>query len=403
MAADAAGDVFYVAHNHAETTAAAITLNCAGTEATPSYLYCVTSAGSVPPVPADLRTTGTVSTTGASGITINGSFYCYGLTFTAGNGASAAGFVLPGASTAIQLFDTCVFTFGGTATATFQCGLSASTTYEIFKSCTINFSATGQTASFFKPVIMQNCTIGGSAIPTSLFSIQTTAAYLLVDGCDLSAFGAAKNLMSTGTHNPSVAQFRNCKLGASVIVSTSTLAGILVDVINCDSGDVNYRSERYTREGALTTETTIVRTGGATDGTTPIAWKIVTAVSAEVIQPFECPPIAIWNETVGSAVTATVEGTWGGGAVPTNANIWIEAQYLGTSGFPLGLKATNGQTTPLHTATNQTASAEVWGGGTTDFKMAVTFTPQEKGWIYIHCKAGLASTTFYVDPKITLS
>lgn len=56
-----AGDTFYVAHDHAETQASAMTITFPGTEASPNRVYCVDRAGSVPPVAADLRTmTGSV-------------------------------------------------------------------------------------------------------------------------------------------------------------------------------------------------------------------------------------------------------------------------------------------------------------------------------------------------------
>jgi hypothetical protein len=68
-----------------------------------------------------------------------------------------------------------------------------------------------------------------------------------------------------------------------------------------------------------TRESTIVRTGGATDGTTPISWKVITANSTYSV-PFQCPPIAIWNDT-GTGQTATIECIWGGGAVPWIRNM----------------------------------------------------------------------------------
>jgi hypothetical protein len=164
-------------------------------------------------------------------------------------------------------------------------------------------------------------------------------------------------------------------------------------------GDTNYRTEKYNYAGTLTTETTIVRTGGASDGTTPIAWKIVTTANSKWEFPFECPPISIWNETVGSAVTVTVQGIWGGGAVPNTDDIWIDCEYLGTSGFPIASKATSSKADGLAAGTGIPAGSGTWGGSTTKFAMAVTITPQEKGPITIYVRAATSSTTFYIDPK----
>ena len=41
-----AGDVFYVAHDHSQTQASALTITFPGTEAIPNRVYCVNRAGS---------------------------------------------------------------------------------------------------------------------------------------------------------------------------------------------------------------------------------------------------------------------------------------------------------------------------------------------------------------------
>ena len=79
-----------------------------------------------------------------------------------------------------------------------------------------------------------------------------------------------------------------------------------------------------------------MRTGGATDGTTPISWKMVTTANSSYSLPFVCPPIAIWNDTTGSARTATIEGIWGGGATPLDSECWVDVEYLGDASSPQG-------------------------------------------------------------------
>ena len=170
-------------------------------------------------------------------------------------------------------------------------------------------------------------------------------------------------------------------------------------MFNVDTGDTNYRTERWNFCGNQTTETTIVRTGGASDGTTTLAWRINTSTNSEIEWPFESLPISFWNDTIGSAITITIQGIWGGGAVPTNNDIWMEVFYLGTSGFPLATKASTGRATGLTAASNNPAGSGTWGGSTTKFSMAVTVTPQEKGPITIYIKAGWSSQTFYIDPQ----
>src|SRR5690242_12430843 len=98
LTAKAAGDNFWVAHNHAETQTSAMTLTSPGTAANPCTVACVNKAGSVPPVSADLRTTATISTTGANAITAQGYMYCNGITLSAGSGAASVGITIGGSA-----------------------------------------------------------------------------------------------------------------------------------------------------------------------------------------------------------------------------------------------------------------------------------------------------------------
>jgi hypothetical protein len=116
--------------------------------------------------------------------------------------------------------------------------------------------------------------------------------------------------------------------------------------------------------------------------------------------PFVSPPIAIWVDTT-SAVTATVECR--GASVPLNSECFLEAEYLGDASSPLGSFIHDGPADLLATAVAQTSSSETWGGSTASFKLNVTFTAAQKGWIYARVKVGKASSTFYIDPLVTLS
>ena len=133
----AAGDVFYVAHDHAQTQATSVTANYAiGTEANPNRMYCVDRAGSVPPVAADLRTTATVTTTTNASITFTGAFSeVYGIIFSAGSGASA-GSILLGASNRTMRFVNCSMRLGTTAAAAQINVTSATGALAIFENTT---------------------------------------------------------------------------------------------------------------------------------------------------------------------------------------------------------------------------------------------------------------------------
>ena len=241
----------------------------------------------------------------------------------------------------------------------------------------------------------------GASIPTTVFTSQPPI--LSLEGVDLSAFGSGITLFGAGA-NSGVVTLKDCRLGASVTIATTpiTPAGRIL-VIRSDSSGTNYRQESYDYAGAQTVETTIVRTGGASDGTTAISWKLVTTANSKWMLPFEAIPIAVWNGTTGSSITVTLFGVWGGGAVPNNDDIWMDVEYLGASGNPKGSFVSASKADFLATGSPLTSDSSTWGGSTTKFKMSVTFTPQQIGIIYIYVKVARASSTFYIDPKVTVT
>jgi len=254
-------------------------------------------------------------------------------------------------------------------------------------------------------VLWKNGTFfAGAAVPTGVFSNGAAIhqVHFELHGVDLSAAGSGKTLFPTITTFSGLYRMVNCKLNAAVTVAaTPASPSHRIEVVNCDSAGINYRNEIYDYSGTLTTETTIVRTGGATDGVTPISWKIVTTANAKFAIPFVCPPIAIWNTSTGSPVTATIEGV--AASLPTDQDIWVEVEYLGDPATPRASYISDAKATVLTTAASQTTSSETWGGSTAEFKLAVTFTPQMKGFVHARVKVGAASLTVYVDPKITLT
>ncbi len=406
-AAKAAGDVFWVAADHAETQASVITITAPGTVTSPNQILCAVHTGSVPPVSADLRTTATISTTGANSITLNGFFYCYGITFQPNSAAAGGGGGVVLAATAgnQQQYKNCAFRMLSTAASNITMG---NQTYLRLDNCTARWGhASGFISlgrSRFEWVNTPTAIDAAGTLPTTLFSNGGTSPLLvMLEGVDLSAL-SAKTIFSSFAA-PVNALLKDCKLPASITISAAQAGGVGqgdVTLIRCDSGAVNYRNEKHNYAGAQTTETTIVRTGGASDGTQSVAFKVITTANSRWADPFTCIPITIWNDTSGSSVTATVYGIWGGGAVPNKEDIWIDVEYLGSALTPQGSFISSGNADILATAAN-TSDASVWGGSTTAFKMAVTFTPGMKGPLTVYVRCAKLSSTFYIDPKVVLT
>jgi hypothetical protein len=461
LTAKAAGDVFYVSEDHAETQATAMTMTSPGTVGNPCYVYCVNHAGSVPPVSADLATTATITTTGASAMTMAGVLYGYGVTFSAGSGAVSSGFVVNGtwsvkAGKMVKAGTTgngFAWNIGGTL---------------LLDNTTLQFGATGdrvQVASGAKMVWLRTASaISGGTIPISLHSPSTGAgAYFYAEGVDFSAMGSGKTIVPALAINTATIQFKDCKLGASVtIAATPTAPGFKVQASRTDSTGTNYTTYSNGYEGIAIDETVIVRTGGASDGTTPRSMKITTTANAKWALPFEAPAISIWNDST-AAATATIEGIMNAAALPNNDEVWFDLEYLGSSATPLGSFVTGTKADGLATGSALTASTQAWdslataranstayalgdvrkvasntgrlffcttagtsagsepagyasavdGGSVTDgsavfragmrFKQTLSFTAGMKGYIYGYVKGAKASTTWYIDPMMTLA
>lgn len=406
FATEAAGDTLYVAHDHAESSASALTLTSSGTVANPTKIVCVNRAGSVPPVSADRLATATVTTTGNVGITFAGSAHYDGIIFSAGNSTGTASVLLTAVSALVR-FDNCSLRCAGTG-GNSRITVGANGTCIELNNTTVSFGATAQNIQMQGALKWRN-TLSAllGTIPANLLMPFTGwGGDVECIGVDLSAAGSGKTIVgATSTSVATRFKFIDCKLNASVTKTAVPLApgGHEVDFIRSGSSGVNYTVHRHRMSGLLTEELTVVRSGGASDSTTPIAWKVDTTADCTYSMPFECPVIAIWNDTTGSSVTATVQGIWGGGAVPNDDEVWLEVEYLGDASSPQGSFVNDGKANLLTAAAAQSAASETWGGGTTDFALAVTFTPQQKGWIYARVKCAKASSTLYVDPLVTLT
>jgi hypothetical protein len=224
-------------------------------------------------------------------------------------------------------------------------------------------------------------------------------------GVDLSQIGSGKSVVDVSTMvGDSFVIIENCKLGSSGAFTTGSFAapGPRVEVVNCDSADTNYRYCYKDYQGEITHETTIVRTGGASDGTTPISRKMVSSANSKFYSPLVLEVDQFWNEST-SELTVTVEVVTDNVTL-TDAEAWLEVEYLGTSGFPISTFISDRASNILSTPANQTTSTETWTttGLATPVKQkfSVTFTPAEKGVIKARVMLAKASTTMYVCPKV---
>lgn len=372
LAAKAAGDQFWVAQDHNATQGSAKTLASPGSQAAPCTVMCVNKAGTVPPVAADLRTTAIEETTGAFAISITtGNTFWYGMILNNSSGATGANLTIAGSGQGHNRFKNCAINQVGTAAGNrIILGAGALDGTYSFDDCTFSFGATGQRFQLLQSLThIRGGTIGATgSVVTSLFEHGSRGGSALVENVDMT------NLISSSAVFPtSVGQInvvvRNCKVGSGFVkIPTTPTRGASLILSNVSNGDVNYEQSKYQFEGNHETSITVKRTGGFSDGTTGLSAKFTTNSGASINWPFRGLPIAAWHDSEGANITVTVEGVGDPrhfSALPTNAEFWLELDYLGTAANTLGVTKSGGPATPLTAGSAYAASTEAWDGGAT--------------------------------------
>jgi hypothetical protein len=408
-AIDAAPNTIYVSQVHSESTAAAVSYSFAGTVASPTKIICGNDAAAPPTA---LATSAVIATTGnTSGITIAaGIGYLYGITFdVAQSGTGTASFT--NTATGPIVFDSCTFKLSSTGTSSrINLGNGGG---GVFVNCSFKFSAAAQgivnggAGAALK--FNGGSILSGGTSPTTVF-LLTTGAQVDVSGFDFSNCSSSVNFAAS-TQSQIRLTMRNCKLPASwsgSLHSATPGSASTYEMIDCDSGDTHYRYRKATQLGTIQDETTLVRTGGASDGTTTFSLKCVTNANAQKPnQSLDTYELAKWNATVGSAITITVPFLHDSLTALNTDEIWLDAMYLGTSGVPLGTWSTSKPDAVTAGSACASDAGSTWTTtGMTNpnkQKLTLTFTPQEEGFIYVTVRIGKASYTAYVDPKLQVS
>jgi hypothetical protein len=410
----AAGDTIYIASASAETQASAITFTSAGTFTNLVNVICVNAAGSVPPVAADVTTGASVTTTGASGITLTsggGSARYWGITFNVGTGSGGGTFSFnPSGNnqTIYQELDSCAVNIVQTVNAAGQIAGNtsgfASPVMVVFRNTPVSFGHVGQGFNWVSSEFSWYDTasaVGSSIHPTTLFSMDVAYQNVYCEGVDLSS--VTGTLFSNG-NNMNRATLQNCKINASATIKTRpTWYGDVCYVNVSDSTGTDYNQSVISIAGTLTAETTFTRVGGATTPSGQLmSWKVVTTANVSYVEPFVCFPIPIWNTVTGSTVTATIEIE--SAATLTISDVSAEVKYMGASSSPVTSAISSGLANPLSTASNLPTSSATWNGSlgsAVKQYLQVQFTPQLAGLYFAYVKVSKASLTVYIDPKIT--
>jgi hypothetical protein len=228
---------------------------------------------------------------------------------------------------------------------------------------------------------------------------------VLLEGLDLSGM-STKTIVNNIGKSLNV-YIKDCNLPAAITIAApqTTSTDVTTFLVRCDSGSATNRLEKHDSYGDQTTDTTIVRTGGAQVNGVSVSMKLVATSRAKPYAPFVSTPLVATNSVTGANVTVTVYGIWTSAGLPLNDQVWMEVGYLGNAGSTQLYLLSGTKADTLATGNAQTTDASSWGGSTTAFKMTATLSapqPQLAGEIYVTIKSA-TTTAVYIDPIVVLS
>ena len=407
-----AGEKIYVNAAHTEDPGGDVFYTFPGTDAAPNIVMTVDMTGDPePPVSGDyLKATATTINNDATEVDINfagGDVKFFGLDFRIGDDAQVN-------TLGTILFDDCIIGFGRTNNSEFFIGGSGGAQKIIFKNTEVIFIG----ASQFHPsgrVLDLDWILGKITGPTgSIFTNITRDCNIRFSGVDLSSpTGDIVNLAGA-----SVIKFEahHCLFNSSLGLATGTIAhsASRVFMSGCDdtTGNKLYRMEYETFYGTVEEEIAIVvSSGGASDGTTPISWKMSNNGNTELFyEPLVSPPINVWVDSTGSK-TFTVQCNWGAGT-PDTDQVWLEVEHLDTAADTQSAFTNNGPTDLLDVGTAITTVTGVsWDGSLASedpFSLVVTATVNRVGpaicrVYFAEPSGGAGADILYVDPKVTVA
>lgn len=421
-AASAAGDDIRVAHDHAETasSSAAVSYSNPGTRTNPLQVLCVNSTNGLVTTGASIKTVGAYNLT-VTAANATAATHQRGMKYTAGDAASAAAKMV---LTRSHTFRDCTFETATTGAGAVE--LNGNFTFQ-WENCWVKQASSTSSiqAGWSGPNTLtwrgggvlsgHNCTV----LLTQNF--QSTIARL--SSLDLSAMPGSASIF-TAIYETCEGTIRDSKLPtgwSGSLYSGTVTFGSRFGMYNCDSGDTNYNLIIADYAGTIVDETAIYRTDGfklrdQSNAAIGYALKVTTNASThELLAPLRTDPL-IRNYpgtsaeqagfTPGASKTVSVEITHSAAAALTDAQVWLDVDYLGTDGNPLGVTASNQRASPLATPATHATSTEAWSGTAQTYKqkLSVTISPQAPGVIEARvCLATGNGVVVYVDPMITVS
>ncbi len=400
-----AGDDIYIGMDHAETPGANRTYTFPGTATAPNRVISINTTTEAYDKADNVQID---NSTGIFDIVIQGHVKFYGVSFKVGDDLFCT------TSPQDILFDDSIIELTRTNGSGFEFGSANGQNTLKLHNTDVNFSGGGNASTFVPDnsgVFVWHggvLSIGGTP-GNFLFNLSDETVFLSIAGVDLSA--APNNLFNVANSAEILAELHHCLLNSAVSLTSGTIASVGTKILmsGCDdtTGNDLYRLEYVDYYGSIIHDDAIfVTTGGASDGTTPISWKMVTTANAtEFSEPLISPPIVVWVNGTGSK-TFTVQCLWDSVTDIQNDEIWLEVEFLEASADTDSAFANDGLADILASPADQTTNSTTWTESLTndnEFAIAVTATVNRVGPAICRVHLAKPSTTVYVDPKVTVT
>lgn len=360
-----------------------------------------------------------ITKTGSSAdVTFRGNLYVYGLLVTSGDNINLL--TENGATVNKQYFDECHFDVNGNNDL-ILIGTDDASTPSLegtFNNCRIDAGPGNISLFGWARVYFNSCDIDGTDV--GVITSNDYVGHCIFLSCDLSGCSAS-GIFNISTFRGEV-DLWNCKMPASHTLTTGTAAHIGWRIRNFGSDDQTalgssaseQQLEIHTHMGTIDVETTVVRTGGASDGATGgFAHAFIVSNVDDNFVPLVGPWMYAWVEGDGTAKTLTIY--FANGDAELAANLLEDDEIFLEVGFPSETGESlyeylpdqaapgdgGGRTQLLGTPADIATDSSTWGsGGNNKQKLSQAIAPDYQGaiWCRVLFSKSASPPTLYVDP-----
>jgi len=402
------GNIIYIAHDHTDQETHAATRTFTGpTSGAPAMFISADRGQSTPTYLASSTNQIDTAKDGAFQIVFDGSFALYGLCIASG---ATSGIVLPqNDNNEFGHVEGCTLKLAANADMT----IGGTNCRVVFKNNVIDLTQDGTTNR--TAVVLRSSTgwydVSGLSFVNPGY--RTTAVFgpgvghvMQVSGCDFSGFPEATEL-ATGAGS---IEFINCKMRSNQVLGSTfaTATSGYLSAVNCGPSAAPESLRVFCMASTLESDATVTRDGGASVDSVDCSWKFTASTSGANIAetaPFYTPWIYSKVASTGSKTfTIYIANNT---ADLYDDEVWLEVEYMGTSGNPTSTMVSDKRATVTTTRAVQTDdTTSTWTGATLTYKqsLTVTATVGQAGLCRARVAVGKVSLSgLYIDPKVTVT